>query len=36
MTRDSIRFVDEHSQGKLLGQNVVREQVYVIFTFCGK
>ncbi len=35
MTRDSIRFVDDHSKVELLGQNVEREQVYVILPFVG-
>jgi hypothetical protein len=37
MTRDSIRFVDDHSKGELLGQNVERERASVCYyTFCGK
>jgi hypothetical protein len=43
MTRDSIRFVDDHSKVELLGQNVERERErererasVCYFTFCGK
>jgi hypothetical protein len=35
MTRDSIRFANDHSKVELLGQNVEREQVYVILPFVG-